>query len=596
MKPRTPGGVSTKTVYSFDFVEGRVTTFTDALIFQEVAPPPHHITGTARRYFGLADIPGAAINPFVAMSIFFKPPCDAAQIAAASPAIGEERGSDAWVLAVTILGSSMAFIDSTVVNVALPVLQSDLHASMSDVQWVVESYALLLTALMLVGGSLGDQIGRRTTFAVGVVVFSAASACCGFSPDIHFLILARALQGVGAALLIPGSLALLSDSFPEQQRGRAIGTWSGFSGITAAVGPVLGGWFVQELSWRWAFFINLPIGAVVLFLLFLRIPHDKATTRRNRIDWVGAGIVTVSLASLVYGLLELPARGSDAITVGTLIGGSIGIAAFVFVEAKRKAPMMPVDIFRSRTFTGANLLTLFLYAGMSGALFFLPFNFIQVQGYSPLQSGSALLPFVVIMFVLSPWAGGLVARFGSRLPLTIGPLVAALGFVLFAVPSVGGSYWRTFFAGISILGLGMATSVAPLTTTVMNSVGQDRVGAASGINNAVARLAGVLAIALLGIVMQTAFAAQLSRRLAALNLPVHVQETVNRQRGRLAAIDLPASLDDSLRTRIRGIIDESFVAAFRHVVLICAALAALSSLTAVLTMAATPRNMRSDAP
>ncbi len=520
------------------------------------------------------------------MSNFLKPPCDAAQIEAAAfvPHAGE-RGVKRWVMLVSILGSSMAFIDSTAVNVALPVLQADLHASIGDVQWVIESYALMLTALVLVGGSLGDQIGRRTAFSIGVMIFSAASVWCGLSRDVHVLILARAVQGLGAALLVPGSLALLSASYEEEQRGRAIGTWSGFSGITAAVGPVLGGWFVQEFSWRLVFFINVPVGAVVLMVLWWHIPKDDPGTDKKHVDWVAAVVATVSLASLVYGLLELPARGrNSAVVLATIVGGVVGMVLFVVIEMNAKAPMMPVDIFHSRNFRGANLLTLFLYTALSGALFFVPFNLIQVQGYSPLQAGAALLPFVLIMFLLSRWAGGLVARFGSRLPLTVGPMIAALGFALFAVPSVGGSYWRTFFVAVSILGLGMAISVAPLTTTVMNSVGQDRAGAASGINNAVARLAGLLAIAILGLVMQGAFVAEVDQGLAALHVPASLQKTVNRQRDKLAAIEVPASLDYDLRTNIRLTIAHSFVAAFRRVVLICAVLAVVSGLTAALTI------------
>ncbi len=371
----------------------------------------------------------------------------------------------------------MAFIDSTVVNVALPVLQSDLHAGISDVQWVIESYALLLTALVLVGGTLGDQIGRRTTFSMGVVIFSVASVWCGLTPRIHSLIAARAVQGVGAALLIPGSLALLSSAYSESERGHAIGTWSGFTGLTAAIGPVLGGWFVQKLSWRWAFFINVPIGAIVLLLLFLHVPNNEEDSRSSHIDWLGAAIATISLACVVFGLLELPGLGTrNWIVLTTVIGGTIGLVLFVFVEAKQPAPMMPLDVFHSRNFVGANLLTLLLYAALSGALFFVPFNFIQVQGYSPIAAGSALLPFVFIMFFLSRWAGGLVARYGSRLPLFAGPVIAALGFVLFAIPQIGGSYWKTFFPAVCILGVGMAISVAPLTTTVMNSVTQRRSG------------------------------------------------------------------------------------------------------------------------
>jgi len=519
------------------------------------------------------------------MSNFLKPPCDAAQIRSAAFVPGVATPAcRRWVLVATILGSSMAFIDGTAVNVALPVLQSDLHIGLSDVQWVIESYALLLAALVLVGGSLGDQVGRRTTFSVGVAIFSLASVWCGLSSDIHSLIAARIIQGVGAALLVPGSLALLSASYPENERGRAIGTWSGSVDLTAALGPVLGGWFIQKLSWRWAFFINVPVGVIVLLLLILYVPKAQESTGKWHLDWLGAAIATLSLASLVYGLLELPALGARSATVlATVIGGIVGLALFIIVEANQQRPMMPVDVFHSKDFSGANLLTLFLYAALSGALFFVPFNLIQVQGYTPVEAGAALLPFPVVMFLLSRWAGGLVTRYGSRLPLTIGPLVAGLGFALFALPELGGSYWRTFFPAISILGLGMAISVAPLTATVMGSVGQNRSGAASGINNAVARLAGVLAIALLGLSIQSAFSAKLNQRLTALTLPVSVQDSVKQQHSSLAAIEIPSSLDRAVRTQVQRAIDESFVSAFRQVALICALLAVISGVGAALT-------------
>jgi EmrB/QacA subfamily drug resistance transporter len=486
---------------------------------------------------------------------------------------------------IAILGSSMAFIDGTVVNVALPVLQSDFRATISQVQWVIESYSLFLTALVLVGGALGDQIGRRLTFSMGVVIFSAASLWCGLSSEIRMLILARGIQGIGAAMLVPGSLAMLSAAYPEAERGRAIGTWSGFSGLTAAIGPVLGGWFVQTLSWRWAFFINVPIGALVLILVLVHLPTTQETGAGSRLDWLGAATVTISLALVVYGLLELPARGwRSTPVVATVIGGTVGMAMFVAIESKVSNPMMPVDLFHSKNFGGANLLTLLLYAALSGALFFVPFNLIQVQGYSPVQAGSALLPFVLIMFLLSRWAGGLVTRFGARGPLTIGPIVTALGFVLFAIPSIGGSYWRTVFPAVTVLGLGMVTTVAPLTTTVMESVRSERSGAASGINNAVARLAGLLAIALLGLTIQSAFAARLNQQMDALNLSAGLQEQIRGQRGKLAAIEVPSSLDGRMRTRIQHSIDESFIAAFRRVVLVCAALASAAALAAAITI------------
>jgi EmrB/QacA subfamily drug resistance transporter len=479
-----------------------------------------------------------------------------------------------WVLAATILASSMAFIDGTVVNVALPALQRELGADIAQAQWAVESYALLLAALLLAGGAAGDRFGRRRVFALGVAVFAVSSVWCGLAPDIDHLIMARAVQGAGAALMVPGSLALLAASFDEGTRGRAIGIWSGATAMTMAVGPVLGGWLIEHVSWRAAFLINVPLAMAVLLITLWRVPESRDASQRGALDWAGAVLATVGLGALVFGLIEVPALGwGHAMVWASLLGGAAALAAFVAVQARHANPMMPLVLFRSRSFVGANLLTLLLYAALGGGLFFFPLNLIQVQGYSTTAAGAALLPFVLLMVVLSGWAGGLVDRHGPRKPLVIGPLVAAGGFAMFALPGIGGSYWLTFFPAVMVLGLGVSISVAPLTTTVMNAVPPASAGAASGINNAAARVATVLAIALLGIVQVTVFQRVLERELRQTGIAPPTVEAVLAQRNRLAAIEPPASASSGERDAIRAAVAQGFVAGFRWVMLLSALLA-----------------------
>ncbi len=486
-----------------------------------------------------------------------------------APCLAEAR---AWILVATILGSSMAFIDSTVVNVALPAVQASFHATVVNLQWVVESYGLFLAALILVGGSFGDLLGRRIVFVAGVGIFALASAACGLSSTIDQLIIARSIQGVGAALLVPGSLAIISTSFDEKSRGRAIGTWSGFTAITTAIGPVFGGWLVDHSSWRWVFFINVPLAVAVAAIALWRIPESRSGAAR-RVDWPGALLATLGLGGLVTGFVESPDLGwRNPVVCGSLLVGFGCLIAFVFIEAKVPAPTLPLALFKSRTFSGANLLTLFLYAAIGIFFFLFPLNLIQVQGYSTTATGAAILPLILLMFFLSRWSGGLVVRYGSRGPLIVGSLIVALGFVVFAVPTIGGHYWTTFFPAILILGLGMAVTIAPLTTVVMNSVNKDRAGTASGINNAVARVAGVLAIAVLGILMAKAFGSRLDSSLNHLPLPPGVLQEIHSNEIKLAGWRAPAGLNPALKAAINESIGKAFVYGFRIVMLICAAL------------------------
>ncbi|RKR39087.1 MFS transporter [Paraburkholderia sp. BL17N1] len=461
-------------------------------------------------------------------------PCDALVIRAQPASLVHPCRRKKLALAATILGSSMAFIDGSVVNVALPSIQSELGASVAAIQWVVDAYLLFLGALVLVGGSLGDKLGRRTVFIAGIGLFTLASIGCGLAPGAAALIAARAVQGVGAALLVPSSLSIIGAVFDDKERGQAIGTWAGVGAITSALGPVAGGWLVDAFSWRAIFFLNVPIACATVALAVMAVPDSRQDDEVNpsaraggatghaaaELDWPGAATATAGLAALTYGLTLASARGfGDRWVLASILGGLLVLSAFVALEARTRNPMMPLDVFRSRDFVGANLVTLLVYFGLGGALFFLPFTLIRAYGYSATQAGAALLPVPVTIGLLSRFTGGLTSRYGARALLTAGPVIAAAGFAMLALPWVGGEYWRGFLPALTVLGLGMTVTVAPLTTTVMASVSAARTGVASGINNAVARVASLLAIAVLGIVFVWSHDAALEARLDALHVP-----------------------------------------------------------------------------
>jgi EmrB/QacA subfamily drug resistance transporter len=509
-------------------------------------------------------------------------PCDKALIESRPDVKDCGAALGPWVLAAAILGSSITFIDGTVVNVALPILQRDLGASVGQTQWVVESYALMLSALILVGGSLGDLFGRRKIFSLGVLVFGIASALCGVAQDANQLIVARGVQGIGAAMLVPGSLALISANFSKQRRGRAIGTWSGVTAIAAGVGPVLGGWLIETFSWRWIFFLNIPLVAAVILITWVRVPESSDDKASKRIDWLGAILATVGLGGLVFGLIESNSRGfRDRLVIASLVIGAVALAGFILVEARIKNPMMPLALFRSRAFLGSNLLTLFLYGGLGGLLFFLPFILIQVQGYTPTGAGAALVPFIITMFLLSRWSGGLVDRYGSKIPLTIGPFIAACGFALFALPTAdGASYWTSYFPAVMVMSAGMAIAVAPLTTTVMGAVEERHAGTASGINNAVSRTAGLIAVAAFGVVLVTTFERRFSADVNSLQISADARQELLMQGGKLAEIRIPESLPTDEKNLVTASIRNSFISGFRVVTIIAAVLGVLSSIMA----------------
>jgi EmrB/QacA subfamily drug resistance transporter len=478
---------------------------------------------------------------------FTRPPSDAGAIQAtpAFPAALTAKRKR-LTLTATILGSSMAFIDGSVVNIALPAVQQALHADAASTQWIVNAYLLLLGALVLVGGSAADLYGRRRIFLVGIAVFTTASIGCGLSPNITALIACRAAQGLGAALLTPASLAMLGATFDEHERSHAIGIWAGTGALTAAAGPVLGGWLVDQVSWRAIFLLNVPLAIAAAALAILFACESRAPGAKS-LDWKGATAVAIGLAAITWGLGAIPARGfHDIAVLGALELGAALLVAFIAIEARsRERAMMPLSLYRSRNFSGTNALTLLLYFALGGALYYLPFSLIRLGGYSATQAGAALLPFALIMGFGASFAGALSDRFGPRPSLTAGPLIAACGLTLLAFAEFRQSYWAGVFPAICVLAVGMTITVPPLTSTVMASVGEARAGIASGVNNAVARVAGLLAVATLGAVLFASFSYHLGGP-----LQMHANEALNAVlAGESGLVDgAVAALDRALRT------------------------------------------------
>ena len=512
-------------------------------------------------------------------------PCDALVIRTQPPAAGRPSRHKRLALAATILGSSMAFIDGSVVNVALSSIQNELAASVAAMQWVVNAYLLLLGSLVLVGGAAGDRLGRRTVFVAGIELFTLASIACGFAPGVGTLIAARAVQGIGAALLVPSSLAIIGAVFDEHERGRAIGTWAGVAAITGAFGPVMGGWLVDTWSWRAIFFLNVPLACVTIALAFASIPDSRSPDAQGRLDWLGALAAAAGLGALTYGLTAAPVHGFAApVVLGPVAAGIVLLVVFLIIERTSAQPMMPLDVFRSRDFVGTNLVTLLLYFGVGGAMFFLPYALIRAHGYTATEAGAALLPAPLVIGLLSRFTGSLMARCGARALLTVGPVVAGIGFAMLALP--GGNYWNVFFPALVVLGLGMTITVAPLTTTVMAAVSDERTGVASGINNAVARVASLLAIAVLGIVFVWSHDAALSARLDRMDLSPTVRQSLRTlEPGANANAQVAADLARPVAAAQAEAIDRALAA----VALVCAACALAAAVCAAVTIKRTRR-------
>lgn len=494
----------------------------------------------------------------------------------------EEKRTDAWVLAGTILPSAMAFIDQSAVNITLPAIQKDLQSSGAQLLWTINGYTLMLASLIIVGGTIGDRIGRKRTYLIGICIFTAASVACGLSPDPLFLVIARLAQGIGGALMIPGSLSIISAHFPRERRGGAIGTWSAATTITTAGGPILGGFLAGAGLWRYVFFINVPLGVVAFLILFFKVPESRAEKRDRRVDFAGAAAIAIALGSLSYGLIAAPDRGfASPLVYGSLVAGAAAFAAFFVVERKSAAPMVPLSIFRSLPFSGANLLTLFLYGSLTAFSFFLPLTMVQAQGYHESVAGMTLLPFVVLLAGMSRFAGKLADRFGPRPLLTIGPILVGVGYLLTTFSGLTGgpsAYWSTYFPAIVVFGTGMGLTVAPLTTTVMNSAGDERSGTASGVNNAVSRIAGVFAIAVLGPLALFQFAHLVHGNIEGLGLSHAQLASLNQELSNLGNAQVPPGIDGELASQLHRVLRTSFVGTFRLIMYVCAGLAWLSAL------------------
>jgi EmrB/QacA subfamily drug resistance transporter len=489
-----------------------------------------------------------------------------------------------WVLAATILASSLAFIQSTALNVALPAIQADLGASGGQLLWIVNGYLLTLAALILVGGSLGDQLGRKRVFMVGIGLFLTASLACGLAPSVEILIAARIVQGAGGAVMIPGSLAIISALFEHGERGWAIGTWTGATTIAMIAGSLLGGILADAGFWRGVFLINIPLGLAALWALYTRVPELRDEKATSKIDSAGALLAALGLAGLTYGFIAMPGQGvTDPRVWCNLVGGTAGLVAFALVEIRSDHPMLPLHLFRLRNFSGANLITLFLQGALHVASVFLSLNLIQAQGYPPTLAGLALCPFALLLAALSRWAGGLVDRIGPRLLLIIGSALTAMGYFLLGLVGLTGGpsdYWTTFLPGVALFGLGMGLTVAPLTTTVMSALPTDYAGIASGVNNAVSRTGSVLAIALIGTLALILFANALQAQTAGLELTAEARVALQAEAGNLGEAQVPAAVAEENVAAVERAIRLAFVETFQVVMFVCAGLAGASALIA----------------
>ncbi len=482
-----------------------------------------------------------------------------------------------WIISSAILASSMAFIDGTALNVVLPSLQKNLNASGTDLFWILNAYLLMLASLILIGGSMGDKLGRKKIFMIGIIIFIAGSTACGFAPGVYFLIAFRIVQGIGGALMIPGSLSLISSSINQNERGKAIGTWSAFTTVVTMGGPVIGGALADAGLWRYIFFINIPIGIIALLILTFCVKETAEKNDDHAIDFYGAIAIAFGLALLTFGFLRMPSRGFNNWQVyGSMATGIVLLITFIFIEKKSKHPMMPLQLFANKTFSGANLLTFFLYAGLGAGMLFLSLNMVQAQGYSQLQSGLTFLPFTVLMISIARFAGSLADKYGARLFLIGGPAIAGIGLLLLSfVKQTNGAadYWTTFFPGIVVFGLGMSFTVAPLTATVMSAVTDNLSGTASGINNAVTRISNVFVNAIFGALAVLFFSNAMQKELNSSPLPANTKQVVMAEAVNLGNAKPPQNISNNDKIKVEKLYHESFISSYEKIMRLSAGLA-----------------------
>ncbi|AZQ64028.1 DHA2 family efflux MFS transporter permease subunit [Flammeovirga pectinis] len=485
-----------------------------------------------------------------------------------------------WTLLATILASSLVFIDGTALNVALPALQRDLNLSGAQLLWVINGYALFLSALLLLGGSLGDLYGRNKIFLIGLILFSVSSFFCGIAQSSYHLLIARSFQGVGGALLTPGSLSILSAHFDNSNRGQAIGLWSTFSALTGVLGPILGGWLAGMGLWRIIFFLNIPLSIMVLIIMLTKVP-ETSNKNAQKLDVWGALFVVLGLTGLTYGFIESASLGFfHPIIISSVFIGCASLVLFILVQKRSRHPMMPLSLFKSSTFSGGNLLTLFVYAAMGGVLFFVPLNLIDIQGYSEVNTGLAMLPIIICIASISPLMGKYVDKNGYRKPLIVGPIIISIGYYLFSLCGITNGaeeYWTTFFLPFLILGIGMGITVAPLTTSVMGSVSEENIGVGSGVNNVIARAANVLAVALMGALALYLFTAYVTDGINALELGQHIKQEVIVEAVNFTGAKVPSDVIIDQKETIAILYKNAFVEAFNQIVYIAVGLTLLSS-------------------